>query len=460
TENSSAKFKVKWNNYLFEEVLSHAWVKFLVELKSYINLPQSVSQDDYYEFWPIPIKTKILTSSYFRDLLRNVIHKLDANDEVFYGSREMLSISQGCFKDESSEPDGSDMQSILDKIGFRVIYAPNEIIEIIKELKLKKKIRFYSPKCVSKFLRDNYNKNQGNLGKLQDKLADEEILKLFNYISLLIDDENCENYRMLEGLEMIPLANGKFNELRNDSLVTYLFPADKNENALREILNKYSDRLIAKDIPPNLSNCLVKLEKKRIFNIKMLNEQTIAHLVKDSLSSSNNIEIKMNKPLEWIIQLWKYLCDSDTDLALFENIHIIPTNNNTLRKLKVKSFFNGSKTQVYPILKKLGIVFINVKFENSLTSSCKRLSNYIRDISDIKSVLSSLNPNGTCNLDSSEADIFIKYLNSLHGTNPYSKDHIKVIKRLPIFKEIGRNEMIDLELYKRDFYLLPQEYEN
>ncbi|CAG8594331.1 22149_t:CDS:10 [Dentiscutata erythropus] len=453
TENSSANFKAKWNKYLFEEVLSHAWVKFL---KSYItikNVPQSVSQDDYYEFWPIPIKTKIFTSSFFRDLLRNVIHKLDANDEVFYGSREMLSISKGYFKDESSEPDGSDIQSILDKIGFRVIYAPNEIVEIIKELKFKKEIRFSSPICVSKFLH-KYK------GKLQDKLTNEEILKLFNYISLLIDEDD-ENYRMLKGLEMIPLANGKFNELnelRNDS---YLFPDDKNENALREILNEYSGQLIAKDIPPNLSNCLIKLGKKRIFNIKMLNEQIIADLVKNSLSYrySNNIEIEMKKPLEWIIQLWKYLCDSDTNLALFEDIHIIPTNNNTLRKLKVKSFLNGSKSQICPILKKLGIVFINVKFENGLTS-WKRwvLIIYLSLIM----ILSSLNPNGTCNLDSSEADLFIKYLYSLHDTYPYSKDPtcIKVIKRLPIYKEIGRNEMIDLELYEEHLYLLPQEYEN
>ncbi|CAG8809300.1 13275_t:CDS:2, partial [Racocetra fulgida] len=157
----------------------------------------------------------------------------------FYGCREILSISSGCFQDQdkSSEYIIQDIQDILGKIGFR----------------------------------------------LQDELTNDEILKLFNYLSSLIDDDN---YEMLEGLEMIPLANGRFNKLnklRKSDVITYLFPYD-NENDLREILNEYSDEFITKDIPIELSKRLIGLEKKQIFNIKMLSEQMIADMVKKSLS--------------------------------------------------------------------------------------------------------------------------------------------------------------------------------
>lgn len=404
--------EIEWNNYLFKEVLPRAWVKFLVELQ-----PNKDVSHDYYKFWPIPNKTQIMSSSFFRDLLKNMICMictLYKNDKVFYGSGKKLSISTGYFQDKSSD---LATHNILDKIGFPVIYAPDEIIEIINELKSSdREIKSYSPLCISKFLRTNKV-------KLQDKLTNDEILKLLNYL-LLIDSEN---YEMLEGLEIIPLANGKFNKImkRKNDEVTYLFPHDINESDLCEILMECTDKLIAKDIPSELSNSLIELGKKQIFNIEVINAQAIISMVKKSLSDSDSIEIYMKKPLEWIIRLWKYLCDSDIDFTSYEDIHIVPTTENTLRKLKANSFLNRS-VSVYkslgPILKKLGIVFVDIEFENNLTL-WKRISTYICDINDITSVLLSLKPNGTCHLDSKEADIFIGYLCNLRNMNPHFKDH-------------------------------------
>ncbi|CAG8819443.1 15653_t:CDS:2, partial [Gigaspora margarita] len=140
-----------------------------------------------------------------------------------------------------------------------------------------------------------------------DKLTNDEILKLLNYL-LLIDSEN---YEIPKGLKMILLANGKFNKImkRKNSEVTYLFPHDINESDLCEILIECTDKLIAKDISSKLSNHLIKLGKKQNFNIEVINVQAIISIVKKSLSDS-------------------------------DNIHIVPTTENTLRKLKAKSFLN------------------------------------------------------------------------------------------------------------------------
>ncbi|CAG8631522.1 7455_t:CDS:2, partial [Gigaspora rosea] len=331
--------------------------------RSYI--PVDVSQDDYYKFWPIPNKAQIMSSSFFRDLLKNIIYiicKFYKNEEVFYGPDQMLSISTGYFQDKSFE---SAIQNILAKIGFPVIYAPVEIMNKLKSS--DKEIKSYSPLCISEFLRENKV-------KLQNKLTNNEILELLNYL-LLIDR--------------------------------------KNQN----------------------------------FNIEVINAHVIASIVKNSLSDFDSIEI--------------YMKSLSSGLFDFGSIYAIKTQSGSN-----EIFLNrpeGVYKDLVPILKNLGIVFVVIEFENNLTSwKSNRISTYICDINDITSVLLSLKPNGACHLDSNEADKFIDYLYNLRNINPYFKDHVEVIKRLPIFKEfkeIGQYNMIDLESNIKNFFLLPHNYQ-
>ncbi|CAG8839885.1 12891_t:CDS:2, partial [Racocetra persica] len=113
--------------------------------------------------------------------------------------------------------------------------------------------------------------------------------------------------------------------------------------------------------------------------------------------------------------------------------------------------------QIYPILEKLGIIFINEEFENNIAHLETRLSADVCDISDIKSVLLSLNTNEECNLDMNEIELIIKYLSSyLRITPSLAKDHIEIIKRLPIFKEVGKSETTSLNFKENvSWFLLP-----
>ncbi|CAG8752131.1 28791_t:CDS:2, partial [Dentiscutata erythropus] len=449
--------KIKWNKYLFEEVIPQAWVKFIIKIQSHVK-----QKEAYYKFWPITDPTHV-SLKFFNGLLENMIRKLNADDEIFCEKNgQMLSILKGYFPDKSC--DEHDIPNILSEIGFPVINAPSEIIEVLKKSDKQNSLRFYSPSIVSEFLQKQ--------GELQDKLT---TLKLFYY---LLSDEN---YEILEGLKMFPLANGTFKTISQHGAVTYVCSdrfAGQGDDDPREIFKDQSEKFIAKDISPDLLDRLIyKVEKGWNFKIEMLTIPSIVGMVKNKIYLSENhpnssdYEIVM-EDLEWINRLWSYLCNRfvDIDLKPFEDIHLIPTKHNTLRKLKtnqVKCFLNSIESlqnqfdQIYPILQKLGIIFINREFENNITPLKERLSAYICDMGDINSVLSSLNTTEACSLDTNEAELLINYLYYyLRYSNPPTKDHIETIKCLPIFKEVGKNETTSLTFKENvSLFLLPTEDE-
>ncbi|CAG8524442.1 43831_t:CDS:10 [Gigaspora margarita] len=454
--NSLANLKVKWNHYLFNETIPQAWVKFLV------GIQQHVSREDYYKYWPILAPAQFISSHFFKSLLKNMINKLNEDDKIFYGPSQMLSISTGYIQDELHAE--FDIPNILSDIRFPIIHAPSEIIETLK--KSDYSLKFYSPDIVSKFLR-------GDKGKWQDKLTRKKTLDLFNY--LLCD----ENYEILEGLKLLPLADGTFKTISRNGTITYICPDNlvgKGENDLHEMFKNQLGKFIAKDFSYNLLNRLSNkiTTKKWDFKIEMLTVPIIVDMVKKKLNhlNSNDIEIDIENRFEWINQLWNYLCDrfKEINLALFEDIHLIPTNQNTLRKLKtdqIKYFWNSTEglqnsfDQIHSILEKLGIIFVNKEFEDNTTDLKIRLSEYIHNINDVKSVLSSLNTDEVYNLHPLEAENFIKYLSYyLHITPSLTEDHIETIKCLPIFKEVGKDELISLKLKEEgNWFLLPREDE-
>ncbi|CAG8463172.1 32868_t:CDS:2 [Racocetra persica] len=397
--NSLANLKVRWNHYLFEKTIPQAWVKFLIELRPH------VSPEDYYKFWPILAPVQFISSSFFKNLLENMISNLNADDKIFCGPSKMLSISTGYFQEES---------------------------------------------IVSQFLKKNKDKWE------EDKLTRQETFELFNYLL------NDENDKILEGLKMIPLADGTFKTISQRGTTTYICPDSltDDENDPREIFKDQLDKLIVKDIPCSLLSrlCDKVTTKGWNFNIEMLTAPIIANMVKNYLNhpNSNKDEIDMETRFEWINQLWNYLCNkfNEKDLISFEDIHLIPTKQNILRKLKtgqIKYFWNSTEglqnsfDQINSILEKLGVIFVNREFEDNIAYLKIRLSAYICNISDIESVLSSLNTDEVYNLYPPEAERFIEYLSHyLHITPSLTKDHIEIIKCLPIFKEVGKDEIISL----------------
>jgi hypothetical protein len=380
--------KVKWNKYLFEEVLPKAWVKFLRELPLEVS---NIRSDDLYKFWPI-IKEGVSCSiiPFCENLLKNVVENFNNEDRVFKGpsssnaigeisnvsanSYDMslfqssefhwLSLSSGYLDEKFLN---NDLIKIIGNIGFPVIPNLYPIIKVLKDSRHQNSLKNLSPATIRTYLKSN-------LARWQNKPR-EEVLKLFEYI---LSDKNFDE---LENLNMIPLADGTLGTLtrtRTINSYVYICPYDDTiheSNIFNNQLKKFIDRSIEYGL---YSQLYENARSGWNLNIKILDEDAVADMIRFSLNSARNAydeEIPISSNEKWIYKLWDYLKYRDWDLTKFEDIHLIPTNRSTLRKLNTRGKIfscrtskNNSINSLVSIFEKFGAVFVNSNFDNGRIS--------------------------------------------------------------------------------------------
>ncbi|CAG8587117.1 27133_t:CDS:10, partial [Dentiscutata erythropus] len=470
-----AQLKVSWNEYLFNVILPQAWAKFLNCLPIEVS---DINSNDFYTFWPIVKKSD--PGGFFNNLLSNTIKNLKVTDKVFCGPPKsysfgnmsgilplgqkifksyetmfhLLSIENGFFPDESAHPIVS---KILESIGFPIINIDSKIYSDLKKSYHVDSLNIYSPHVIRMYLIQNKSK--------WEDLKRDDILSLFEY---LLKDKN---YAELDGLTMIPLSDKTFGTIsQQENLDFYIYDNSIGDNDERKIFVNHLNKFIDKDIPSELWNLIYKgAQGGWNLNIKILVPSVVANMIKDELSgySVECDEIPIGDTYNWIFKIWTNFKERDYDLTEFEDIHLLPTNIGTLRKLKTnqRCFWNSVDKKldnnVQPLIEKLGIVFVNKEFEKLITYSHSKLSNYVIGLEDLTEVLVSLNvvdtfpKNVQIKLNAQEAEIIIDYLRNLSP----NKSINEVIKYLPIFSEIGKKELIALKPSERKWYLLPSEDE-
>jgi hypothetical protein len=368
-----ARLKVEWNQYLFKTVLPKAWAKFLRELPFKVS---NVQPKNVHKFWPIidGNKKSTLTSIFYKDLLQNVVSNLNTDDHVFRGPSisntigalngipkksynkslfqksefYWLSIYNGYLEDN-----GFFIYEIIESIGFPIILIPPSIIEALKNSRHKGSLKLLSPTIIRDYLSRNRDRWE------HDAIEKNKVLQLFQYIL------QEEQFSLLEGFKMIPLADGTLGTLtRSRNSNVYL---TDHRNDEQHIFTEHLHKFVDKSIDHELYARLYKNAKSGWnLNIKILDESAVADLIKSSLnyeSNRNNEEIPIQNNWEWIRKLWDNLICRDWDLRIFEDIHLIPTRHHTLRKLKTPRKIFSSKIGYIPIFEKFGIAFVDNKFD-------------------------------------------------------------------------------------------------
>jgi hypothetical protein len=368
-DDALARLKAKWNQYLFENVLPKAWIKFLRELSHKVS---NIQSNDLYKFWPI-IKegTSGSIGIFCKDLLQNVTNCLNLEDCVFKGpcGNIWLSLSNGYLKDEKLFD--SNLSKIIGNIGFPVISTLNPITRVLKNSRHQDSLKFFSPTII----RIHLNNNRA---MWENILSRKEILLLFEYI---LKELNDQNFNELEGLKIIPLADGvslgTLTQFGNSYV--YIGPDDdikRHKNDERNIFTNQLDKFIDKSIDFRLYKCLYdNANSGWNLNIKILDEFAVADIIKISLNFAENAnfeEIQVPNHHEWIYKLWDNLIYRNWDLTKFEDIHLIPTNHSTLRKLKTSrktfSCINFSSNSLISIFEKFGAVFVVSEFDTEQIS--------------------------------------------------------------------------------------------
>ena len=360
-------------------------MKFLRKLPFIVP---NIQSDYVYKFWPIVKEgTSDVISTFCKDLLQNVVNILSTEDRVFRGPSLLnaigkvsgvpansydaysfkesefhwLSLSNGYLEDESSYNIG--LTRIIEKTGFPVISTFYPIIKALKNSNHGDLPRFFSPAVIRNYLKHNHDRWQDVIPRIPRN----EVLQLFEYV---LKDENFDE---LVGFKMIPLADGNLDTLTksSDSYV-YIGPEDHIVRHSNDELGTFKDQLnkfIDKSIDFGLYNQVYKIVKDGWnLNIKILDEFAVADMIRFSLSSNNgnSEEIQMSNHREWIYQLWKNFKYRDWDLTKFEDIHLIPTNRSTLRKLNTpKRIFSNRNisTDLKSIFERFGAVFVDNDFD-------------------------------------------------------------------------------------------------
>ncbi|CAG8556133.1 9278_t:CDS:2 [Cetraspora pellucida] len=467
------RLKGAWNRYLFEKAIPEAWKKLLTEI---IKI-RSVSYEKIYTFWPLPVDKPSREldnkSCLWKNLLQNVINRLETDLGVFRGPSGYLSINDGYLIDKDFRK-SSDLSRILEKLGFPIfVEIPEQIVVKLKD-SFKNSLKCITPDKVCNYLKKLDKKKQINIVRLNrsDKLL------LLEYILGVNDVSN------LHGLPLLPVKNGTFTTFEPKSCPKTFYIVGKAERTL--IDEKLFESIIDDEIDDGISSKLKSYSKNvKDINIQTLSEHHFVEMLKKSLKGysddTQEIPIGTNE-IEWIYDIWDHLQKTNRNLSRFEDLHLLPIIKNNgihLRKLKAtpKCLCNlpryhmiGDMQHGYLIelFKLLGSTFIDIKFEKLKVSTYDKLKNYLIELDDVKAVILSFGENHLFPsnitkpiLSDHGRRFLIKYFGSyLQRQSFFDNNLIEVLMHFPIFNKVKDNQAISINsLFKTAYYLLPEQDE-
>jgi hypothetical protein len=330
--------------------------------------------------------------------LLNVVNCLSIEDRVFEGPSSLYTIGKvsadsydaSSFKESKfhwlslsngylDKGSSNFLPKIIGKIGFPVISVPHDLVRVLKNSKHKDTFSFLSPSIIRTYLKCNRD-------RWENIISRDEVLQLFYYI--LKDKKFGE----LVGLKMIPLADGTLDTIttitQSGNSNVYIGPDEDtadHKNDERNIFKNHLNKFIDKSIDFGLYIRLYNSAKDGWnLNIKILDESAVADMIKLSLNFNvienfDNEELQISDHRELIYQLWENFKYRNWDLTKFEEIHLIPTNRSTLRKLKTPQRIFSSRTSenysiesLISVFEKFGVVFVENEFDISEVSKWDR----------------------------------------------------------------------------------------
>ncbi|CAG8502476.1 16930_t:CDS:2, partial [Cetraspora pellucida] len=470
------RLKGAWNKYLFEKVIPIAWEKLLSQVAECISFKQ------IYTLWPIPqdgySRRLDENSCLWANLLQNVVNQIDPNLYVFRGPSKYLSINNGYLTDKTFSK-STVLSEIMAKLEFPIFTnIPDSIVYTLEQNISKHKtiLKYITPEIVCEYL--HYNLNRLNFLYRQEKLI------LLEYALM------AKDISKLYGLPLLPVGNRRFATFGPQNYDKY-FIASKYEHTIINVdhLGIIVDTTIGEKLLSTLQNYA---ENNVNINVQILSEVNFANLIKKSLqvhqSYSENYQgvIMKKDKMQWIYNIWNHLQLTDRDLQNFSDIYLLPIENNhynnnddiILRKLNAtpKCLRRMSSSSISfirdltPTLTLLGSTFVDIEFEKCIVSKYESLKNYVIEINNVTAVLLSLKENHSFPLNitrtifsDSQKENLTNYIGAhLRYETSFDQNIIDVIKYIPIFKEINKDDFICIDSLNKSgkrYYLLPKQDE-
>ncbi|KAM0945268.1 putative transcription factor C2H2 family [Dioscorea sansibarensis] len=445
------KLRSDWNRLLLEDIVAPVFNELLLGLRNILG-PSKL----YYSFWP---------NGSFEEpwsILVEQIYRIVCSTPVCHSNSEggkWISPSEAFIHDEEFCKNNHLCEALV-LLGMPIVHLPKLLVEMFFQYCTHLKQRLVNPVTVRHFLK-----------KCDTLFVLRRSHKLVLLEYCLNDLSNvCDH---IEGLPLLPLANGEFGAFSVSSMGLSYFLCNEMEYKL---LSQVPDRIIDGDIPTNLYNRLSEIASQGKTNITLLDGQSLLQLFprffpvqwKLKFRVAWNPESEVTHPTRtWFVLFWQYLRDQCHDLSIYSEWPILPSTSGYLYSaLESSKLINAEQLSAImnELLLKIGCKVLNPKYG----VEHRELLLYVYD-GDATGVLNSIFD--TVSSDVNQLPLLFQELsvdekNELHsfllnsdwyyGRN-ISDIHIKMCKRLPIHRvHCGQSDVIqfsDLQISRK--YLPP-----
>ncbi|KAJ3689238.1 hypothetical protein LUZ61_018402 [Rhynchospora tenuis] len=432
------KVRSEWNMALLEDVASLAYGRLLSAIAQEVG-----PTDLFFSLWPTTGGTEPWVSM-TRKFYSNIA---DLGLQVLYTKArggQWIPTRQSIFPDFSF-PKATELNEALTEAGLPLISLPKPVVE--KFLDACPSLHLLNPNLLRNLL---IRRKRGFLTKEAAVLALEYCLGDMGGPSFL---------DKLQGLPLIPLANGSFTMFNKRGEGERVFFTTQVENDL--VADFVPHLLIDRSIPEGILEKLQEIAQTEESNICLFTCYSLVELFPRILPPEWQRAGKVSwspgeqgqPSLNWMRSLWCYLKLSNADLSVLNEWPILPIGDESVMQLMENSNVirdEGWSENMHSLLQKLGCCFLRA----DLQIDHPQLKFFIQEptASGVLNAVNSVAPN-PLEIKGLFANASVAELHELRSfifqskwfsRNQIGQSEISVIKFLPIFESYKSRELTSL----------------
>jgi sacsin len=329
--------KAKWNYLLLEHLLPDAYANIICTLTG-----KGMSVENLYNAWPVPQNVrnhwqqKMLPAFFMMLSRRKVLYTSACGGEWVQPDKSFL-----CSKSTCDSPELVAREEMISR-GYPIAVVPRNVELCLLAMHTHElHIKRLNPAEVRKALKTSSDNGQS-------KTLHKDQLQLLRYV--LLDNK----YNELHGVKLLPVANSSmktFMANRLDIEPVYIPTSDCPLSLFPSSEGNFVDLSIDEDILVKVTS----LEMTRATQVARLSDAIVTDLIKRILRSfqpqQQSLAISWSPScsqltVEWMSEVWKWLCGHPQSLSKLVGFHVIPYdyNDHLLQLIQGKPVIFSSET--------------------------------------------------------------------------------------------------------------------
>ena len=330
-----------WNKMLVTEVLPSCYARLLMEAKTHL------CPEQFYKAWPEVDNVKNTT---WEGLLLPLF-KLLFNEAVVWASREgtfggqWTGLTHGTFI-----PQGNTVSTVVHKVlsdcNIKLVEVPDRVWDALKHSEYFFQLTLLSPSIARSVLRSHPSSYQ-----------DFDAASRFDLLSYCLSDEN---YSDLDGLTLLPLADGSFVDFKVLGIAEARYIC--SDKYPRDLLPNIDNLLVNLPENPEIQTSLRRVALSQKTQLENLSVELVAQLLPKCFPSESS-----SFNAEWLERFWTWV--SAHSLKHFTGKMVLPLTSES----------DEPSFQVTCLTEKSSVVYISEDCSSELLSALTKLQvRYIR----------------------------------------------------------------------------------